>query len=351
MERSPAERIRPPVWHVYWQAAPGRHLMCHAGLIDRIRRRLVAAHDRQGRELLFYLQLPQELHLVSALQHEDTPRMLAAGTSNVMAKWVRQADGRDGPVFNSRCQVQRVAGAQALRQEIRMLAWRPVRAGLQCAPTNYVHSALKGILGLSLPGSLVPTALMGWLGESVSDERAALRRLLAARPSDVEWLQWELTKGLAPVGGERRAAVTPSRQLSGAAAALVAASADQSIDGAIRLLSRWVEVTLEVPVDSGGSSARKREGARARALVAELAVKLSLGSVASLARHFGRAKATLGEQMVASRLSPTHQALLSMPIEAVVQQVLQSGRDMDTAAGAHSPTWCAASAGLRRHAS
>lgn len=112
------------------------------------------------------------------------------------------------------------------------------------------------------------------------------------------------------------------------AAAFVAAGGSEGIDGAIKLLERWVASRLglregQCLVKLGGS-----QGARARALVAGLAVQADLCSAAFVARHFGRAKATLCEQMAASRRRAEDRRLLATPmLEVLSESVRLRGRN------------------------
>lgn len=322
MENSVHNADRPTTWHIYWQAALGRDLLLRPELAERIRNRLLAAHDVGGRKLLYYLLMPREIHLISILRPEDSTASFATGVSNVIGKWVREADGAFGPVFADRYQAQRVDTVEALRSEVRMLAWRPVAAGLQALPTNYANSALRAILGLCLPNGFHATALFDWLGGSVPQERTALQRALAVEPSNLEIVRWELVKGLVSARGTVGPSGPMARRVRGASAGLVAASRDRSVDGALKLLERWVEVKLGLHGGHGLSSRKGMEGARGRALVANLAMRSGLCSAACVARHYGRAKATLSEQMTASSARAADQAILSIPMEQIVREAI-----------------------------
>lgn len=322
MENSIRNDDRPTAWHIYWHAALGRDLLLLPELVERIRNRLLAAHEVAGRNFLYYLLMPSEIHLISTLRPQDSTARFATGVSNVIGRWVREADGAFGPVFAGRYQAQRIDTVEALRSEVRMLAWRPVAAELQAAPTNYGNSALRAILGLCLPNGFHATALFDWLGGSVPQERAALQRVLAVKPSNLEIVQWELAKGLVSARGTVGPSGAMARRVRGAAAGLVAASRDRSVDGALRLLDRWVEVKLGLHGGQGLSSRTGLDGARGRALVANLAMKSGLCSAASVARHYGRAKATLSEQMAASSRRAADQAILSIPMEQIVREAI-----------------------------
>lgn len=310
------------VWHVYWQAAAGRDLLVDPALVDRVRSRLLEAHLHPGRELLYYLLTPTELHLLTILSAGDSAGGLARGIANVVARWVRDAQGSPGPVFVSRYQARRIESADALRSEVCMLAWRPVSMKLCVAATHFRHSALRITLGLSRPEGFQASSLLGFFGGSVLEARTSLRSLLAKRPSPVEVRQWELAHGLALAGGSVGPMGRMSRQVRGGAAALVAAGGSKGIDGALELLERWVEARLGLRVGQGLALQKGLAGARGRALVAILAVRSGLCSAASVARHFKRAKATLSEQMAAARRRPQDQQVLGTPMTRVVAEAL-----------------------------
>ena len=62
------------------------------------------------------------------------------------------------------------------------------------------------------------------------------------------------------------------------------------------------------------------QSARARALVVCLAVDMDLCSAASVARHFGRAKATLSEQMAECRRRAQDRLILAIPLPRVAEE-------------------------------
>ena len=203
-----------------------------------------------------------------------------------------------------------------------MLAWRPVSTGLRDGPTNYAFSAVRILLGLNLPGGFRTGPLFDLLGSKVPQDRALIRRVMAEPPTQLDVLQWELSKDLVPARGTLGPDGMMTRHVQGPAAVLVAASKDKSIDGALRILVRWVEVKLGLQGGHGLSSNGGPEGARGRALVAGLAMKSGLCSASSVARHFGRAKATLSEQMAASGMRAADQAILAIPMEQIVREAI-----------------------------
>jgi hypothetical protein len=67
---------------------------------------------------------------------------------------------------------------------------------------------------------------------------------------------------------------------------------------------------------------RSVAGAHARALVASLAVRHRICSAASVARHFGRARATVSEQMAACRRRPADRQILDTPVQRILEEGL-----------------------------
>jgi len=109
------------------------------------------------------------------------------------------------------------------------------------------------------------------------------------------------------------------------AAALVAASQPSGIDGALRLLERWVLLKIGSPEVHDLATQSTATGARGRALVAILAAQLDLCSSASVARHYGRAKSTLSERMAACRRHAADQAILKVPLDRIVEHAIALG--------------------------
>ncbi|MCE4558025.1 hypothetical protein [Pelomonas cellulosilytica] len=322
MERSIVDGEARRICHVYWHSVVGRDFVCSASLVSQIRTRLLGAHQASGRELLYYLLLPREIHLLSLLPPGDSATALGNGLSNTIARRVRQADGTMGAVFRDRYQSQWIYGDEQLFAELRMLAWRPVAVGQSAVPSNYAYGALRAILGLSLAEGFHAGELLERLGGTVPLGRMALRRALAVRPSEVEVLQWELAKGLVSARGTVGPAGPLARRVSGAAAALVAASAGKSIDGALELLELWVATRLGLPTVPSLAKQRGFLPSRGRALVACLAVQSDLCPASAVARHFGRAKATLSEQMGAIRCRPADRAILAIPMDKIVREAV-----------------------------
>jgi hypothetical protein len=288
--------------------------------------RLLDAHRWPGSALLHYLLTPAEMHLLSRLPVARSPGDVARAIGNIVARWVRQAEGVPGIVFAGRYRAYPIESDEAARNEFRMLAWRPVVLGLCRAPTHHATSSLRTLLGLRRSMGFDAMTPLRLFGDSVPEARSALRDRIAKRPGAVEIRQWELTRGIALAPGVVGTFSSMSRPVHGMAAALVAASRPQAIDGALTLLERWVLLKLDLREAHGLATLSSPAGARGRALVACLAVRLDLCSAASVARHFGRAKATLSERMAACRLESADRAILGMPPGRIVEGAIALAR-------------------------
>jgi hypothetical protein len=307
-------------WHICWQAAQGRNLITDASLIERIRRRLIQAHLASGRALFDYLLTPSEIHVISGVAVGESPGDVAREVANVIARWVRQTAALRGPVFAGPYRAHRLESADSLRQEFRMLAWRPVSLGLCKTPLHHPHSALRTTLGVRPAVGFDARPMLALFGESVPAARAAMRALLSKPPVASDVRRWELARGMVLATGTVGPQSTMAREVRGAAASLVALAGPQGIDGALRLLEAWVLTKLGAVGQVDLQTAGDATAVRARALVACLAVDHSLCSAASVARHFHRAKATLSEQMAACRARPVDQQILRTPANRIIEE-------------------------------
>ena len=329
MENSVSARRTSATWHLCWQAAVGRDLVSSPKLVEKITDRLLAAHRQPGRMLLYYLLTPREIHVISRVAPGDTPREVAREVATIVARWVRELQGVRGPVFADRYRAHEVGTDAELKYELRMLAWRPVTIGQCSSPLVYVNSSLRTTLGLRRAYGFESRGLLSAFEGTVLEARDAMRRLIRRRPSRADLLEWELNHGLAIAVGAAGASFGMAREVDGPAAALVAASATQDIDGALSLLERWVALRLELPwvtPSDGLSRVPGPVGARARALVAGFAVQSNLCPAASVARYFNRARATLCEQMAASRKRREDLQLLGTPMRLVLDELKQLSR-------------------------
>ena len=242
--------------------------------------------------------------------------------ANVVARWVRQIHPVRGPVFAGRFRAHRIDSEEALKQEIRLLAWRPVVLGLCMTPMHHVHSALRTTLGLRMAMGFDARPQLSLFGDPIPAARAAMRARIARRPTSRDARSWELARGLALATGSVGPHPTMAREVRDAAAMLVAAGGPDGIDGALKLLEAWVLTRLGLQGHMDLHAAGDAVGARARALVACLAKDHDLCSAASVARHFGRAKATLSEQMTACRARPADLQILGTPMNRIVDEAL-----------------------------
>ena len=321
--------VEAKVWSLFWQAAVGRESFVHPLLAARIRARLIGAHQRSGRVLIDFLLLPTEIHAVAQIRSDDSVGSVARAFGNVVSRWVREVQPVRSPVLAGPFRARLIESGEALRQEVRMLAWRPVFQKLCLTPTHHPHSALRIALGLTPSKGFDARPLLQYFGESVPEARAVLRRWIARRPSEQDWRAWELTRGLALATGSVGPHLSMAKAVDAAAATLIAAGGSYGIDGALELLEVWVGARIHPssPLDlHSGSSAL---AARGRALVAGLAVNHRLCSAASVARHFHRAKATLSEQMTACRSRPADQLILATPL----RRILDESASLRTAGG------------------
>lgn len=323
METSVSAEDGQRTWHICWQAAKGRNLLADPSMVGRIRDRLIAAHEPRGRALLHYLLMPTEIHVLCRLPASAGPGTIARVVANLVSRWVRDIDRTRGPVFAGRYHAHEVSTVATLRQEVRMLAWRPAAVGLCSRPTYYTRSSLRTSLGLERTKDFDARALASAFDSTIHGARMAMRAVIRGRPPAVELREWELTHGLALAIGAADDASPLVREVGGVAAAFVAAGGSEGIDGAIKLLERWV--ASKVGLRDGQSLAKLAgsQGSRARALVAGLAVQSDLCSAAFVARHFNRAKATLSEQMAASRQRPQDQRILSTPLMEILNEAVK----------------------------
>lgn len=326
MENSVSSQQASATWHLMWQAAIGRNLVSDAKLLEKITGRLIEAHQHHGRQLLYYLVTSREIHVICRVRSGDSPREVAREVATIVARWVRELQGVRGPVFADRYRAHEITQDASLKYEIRMLAWRPVVTGECSRPLSYVNSSLRMTLGQRRAYDFESRALLSVFEGTVLEARDAMRKLIRRRPSSSDLREWELNHGLAIALGAAGASFGMAREVDGAAAALVAASPTQDIDGALMLLERWVAFRLGAQSSEGLSAAPGPSGARARALVAGLAVQWSLCPAASVARYFSRSRATLCEQMAASRQRVEDCVLLGTPIAVVLGEVKKLSR-------------------------
>ena len=312
--------VQATTWSICWQAAVGRNFFVHPLLAARIRSRLIGAHQRSGRALVDFVLLPTEIHAVAQVPAGDSVAAVARGFGNVVSRWVREVQPVRSPVLAGPYRAQSVDSVEALWTEVRMLAWRPVFLGLCSTPTHHPTGALRVALGLAPAKGFDARPLLRHFGESVPLARVALRRWIARQPSGQEWRAWELTRGLELATGSVGPQPTMAKAVDGSAALLVAAGGSYGIDGALELLEAWVSAKIQPGSPPDLRSASGPVGARGRALVACLAVEHRLCSAASVARYFRRAKATLSEQMAATRARPVDRLILGTPLRRILEE-------------------------------
>lgn len=307
-------------WSLSWQAAVGRNFLVHAELAARIRYRLIGAHQRPGRQLLYFVLMPTEIHAIARVDDGEAVGSIARSFSHVLSRWVREAQTVRGPVFAGPCHAEPIESTQALRREVLMQAWRPVKLRLCSTAVHYPHGALRIAQGLKPNDGFDSRPLRAVFGESLSGARSAIKSFVRRCPAEEDWRAWELTRGLAlPAArvGTQPAKVL-ARSVESAAARLIAAGGSLGIEGALHLLETWVGAKIH---PSGRLDLHRGSGMRAsrgRALVACLAVNHRLCSAAAVGRHFGRARATLSEQMTACRSRRADRAILATPLRRIL---------------------------------
>jgi hypothetical protein len=313
----------PTTWHLCWQAAVGREFFPDKALYGRVQARLIDAHRQRGRQLLDYLLVPTEIHVVSMLPAGETPVGIARAVGNVVSRWVRQSQPISSPILAAPFRAQRLLTIEALREELRMLAWRPVLQGLCRTPIHHPHGALRVALGLrTSPVGFNARPLLNAFDASVIEARAALKAWVARRPGDRDVLAWELARGLRLAAGNSSPQRSVAVDVRGTAAAmLVAEGGAAGIDGALEILERWAAMRLGISGPARSLPSSDPRVVRCRALVGCLAVRHRLCSAASVARYFRRAKATLSEQMAAAQKRPADQQVIATPVEVILAEV------------------------------
>jgi hypothetical protein len=307
-------------WSLCWQAAVGRDFLAQPSMAGRIRSRLIGAHQRSGRVLVDFLLTPTEIHAIAQIRPDDSVGGVARAFGNVLSRWVREAQPIRSPVLAGPFGALPVDSVEALRHELRMLAWRPVAQKLCTTPTHHPNGGLRVALGLTPSKGFDARPMLSHFGQPVPAARAALRQWIAKRPSDQEWRAWELVRGLELATGSVGPQPFMAKAVEGAAAALIAAGGSYDIGGALELLEAWVEARIHPagPLELRESSSAL--AARGRALVACLAVTHGLCSAASVARHFERAKATLSEQMTACRSRSADRLIIATPLRRILEE-------------------------------
>ena len=320
-EAEPREGLT--TWHLCWQSAVGREFFVDRSLYERVQARLIDAHRQRGRVLLDYLLLPTEIHVVSLLPDGETPGGVARAIGNVVSRWVRQSQPVSSPVLAAPFRSHQLLSVEELQLELRMLAWRPVLQRLCRTPIHHGHGALRVALGLrTSPVGFNARPMLNAFGPTVIDARAALKAWIARRPLDRDVLAWELARGLRLASGSSSPQRSVAADVRGAAAAaLVAEGGAAGIDGALGVLGQWAAMRLGVTGRIEELPGTDPRGARCRALVGCLAMRHRLCSAASVARYFGRAKATLSEQMAACRKRPADQQLVATPVDQILAEL------------------------------
>lgn len=142
------------------------------------------------------LMEPTELHVLSQIPTGDNVGRPARAVGNLASRSARESQPVRSLVLGSPFRAHRIESAAELRNDARMLAWRPVYQALCRTPNRYAHGGLRIALGLMPAQGFDAPYLLQEFGDPVPAARAALRAWIAQRPSDRECRHWELTRGL-----------------------------------------------------------------------------------------------------------------------------------------------------------
>jgi hypothetical protein len=114
--------------------------------------------------------------------------------------------------------------------------------------------------------------------------------------------------------------VQETRGTAGAGGAALLAAGGDGIDGALDVLETWVASRLGLRDAAELRGGLGSTSVRGRALVACLAVRQRLCSASAVARRFGRAKATLSEQMAACKARQGDRPILATRARRIVEE-------------------------------
>ncbi|MDY0749102.1 hypothetical protein SNE35_31690 [Paucibacter sp. R3-3] len=321
-------------WSLCWQAAVGRDLFCHPAIVQRIQTRLIAAHERRGRVLIDFIVLPAEIHAISQLRVGDSVAGVARSFGTVVSRWVRRVQPLRSPVLAGPYSAQRLDSDDAVRQEIRMFAWRPVFTGASPKRNYYPNAALRYVLGLKPSRDFETEPMLSYFGDATKAGRKSLTKWLAKPPSVETWRAWEMAKGLKLAIGDDGSGQAAARKVEAAAALLIAAGGGYGVEGALALLAKWVSTKISPSEEIDLHVGNDALAARGRALVAGLAVAHRLCSAATVARYFGKAKATLSERMTRCKAHPADRLILRAAPQRIAEEVAALRRSAATPSGA-----------------
>ena len=245
-------------WSLCWQTALARSFLVHPSMTDKIRSKLLKLHREHGRVLVDFVILPTEILTITQVQPGDTVYNVAAPFGNQLAKWVQEHERVRSPLLAGPYSRQLLETDDEIRQEVRMMSWRPVLKGKAYAPDRDPNGALRSALGGNAARLFDPMPLLGFFGTGVNPSRDALRDWLRKPPSDEEWRAWELSRGLRLATGTSGPHPFMAKKVTGMAAAFVAAGGSDTIEGALELLEigsapdfaprrRWTCVVASAP--------------------------------------------------------------------------------------------------------
>ena len=303
----------------------------------KIRDKLLKLHREEGRVLVDFVILPTEILTITQVQAGDSVYKVAAPLGNQVAKWVQEHERVRSPLLARPYARQLLESDDEIRQEVRMMSWRPVLKGEAYAPDRDRNGALRSALGGNAARLFDPMPLLRLFGTGVNPSRDALRDWLRKPPSDEEWRAWELSRGLRLAIGTS-GPYASAKQVPAMAAAFIAAGGSDSIEGALELLEIWVGTRLCPPAPVDLLHGIGALPARGRGMVARLAQSLHLCPAAAVARHFALARSSLSEQMTKSNLRSSDQDIVKTPLKRILAeaQLLKKQRQLRENSGAPS---------------
>jgi len=175
-------------------------------------------------------------------------------------------------------------------------------------------------LGLKPSYDFETEPMLSYFGDATKAGRKSLTQWLAKPPSAQTWRAWEMAKGLQLAIGSEGSERPAPRKVEAGAALLIAAGGGYGIEGALALLARWVSTKISPSEDINLHVGTDPLAARGRALVAGLAVAHRLCSAATVARYFGKAKATLSEQMARCKNHPADRLILRAAPQRIAEE-------------------------------
>ena len=246
---------------------------------------LSAALKRYGALLHAYCWMPNHVHL--AIQISEPP--LGRVMHLLASRYARSRQRRvptTGHLFERRYRAKLVDADQYLLALVRYIHRNPVRAGLVADAAAYGWSSHRAYLGWVHTEWLVTTLTLGALGSSRDAAIAAYRTFMANESSTDEKLN------ISPPTGRGKAAVPPTPQTPPVWTDQPGrAQRPRSLEDIVVEVARESDVDV-VQLDSGR---RLPHLAKARAEIAQRALREGVATLSQVAARLGRAPSSLSE--------------------------------------------------------